>query len=426
MEIDFSQFLVDVQKKANIIVSNVNDVQFLKLEIEISTGISIGFNTLRRLFGFLENRKPSIKTLNTLSKYIGFNSFSHYKANEIKYNDWYFQQYLLKILLVNKITKDDIFIMQSAILNNENIVYLAYFLSFHIQKNNLKILITIFNNVSFETVSHPNIRKLSFILYLSLLGLSEKKSLTLYKRLIGINNFRNHVPLLYIDYTNLNSRYLKILATIEELGDNASDLLFVSLMKFLNQFYREENIIHIDIYFEFKNEEPLYPVLRGRLYGYRIMKSLKTNSELKKQIIDIAKDANTSGFLQEIVPALIIKEEYDFLEKLLDLFYEDMFQSDRWDSKTSSVLYLIALANVNWNNNSIKTAKLNLDLVSLDKIELGYDLYVSLFYYLIKLKISFVENNKAENKYVYALLNENVKITGFKKFIIQGNNYLIK
>ena len=40
--------------------------------------------------------------------------------------------------------------------------------------------------------------------------------------------------------------------------------------------------------------------------------------------------------------------------------------------------------------------------------------------------MSFGENKKAENKYAYALLNENVKITGFKKFITHGNKYLIK
>ena len=75
----YSQLLIEVQKKSNILVNTISEVKFLREDIVSITGIKIGFNTLRRLFGFLEKTNPSITTLNSLSKYIGFNSFSHYK-----------------------------------------------------------------------------------------------------------------------------------------------------------------------------------------------------------------------------------------------------------------------------------------------------------------------------------------------------------
>ena len=71
----------------------------------------------------------------------------------------------------------------------------------------------------------------------SLNRLSEKKSFTIYENLIDIAAFRNAIPLLYIDYNNLNSRYYKILGFIEKLAANSSDLFFVSLMKYYKNFY---------------------------------------------------------------------------------------------------------------------------------------------------------------------------------------------
>jgi len=424
MKDDYSQLIIDVQKKSNILVNTISDVKFLKEDIESITGIKIGFNTLRRLFGFLDKTKPSVTTLNTLSRYIGFNSFSHYKNNQKKYNEWYFQQYLQRLILSKKTNKDDIDFINKWLDYNENIVHIGYFLSFHIQKTNLEILDFIFKNLSFKTVSSTNLQKFSTILSISLLSISENKSLSLHRALIQHNNFRNNIPLAYIDYTHLNSRYLKVLGIIEELGDNNSDLLFVSLMKFYNRFYRDEDI-NIDIK-KPKDFEGFYIVLKGRFYGYSIMKNETINPSLKKLIIDINKLNSSNYFLQEIVPALIIKEEYTFLEELINISYEDLFESNSWNANTATAIYLIALANVNWKKSNIKPAKSNIELVDLDKVELGYKNYISLFYYLTKLKISFIENKKADNKHSYIAIRKIVKITGFNKFVTESKKYLLK
>jgi len=425
MKDDYSQLLIDVQKKSNIRVNSIGDLKFLQEDIKTTTGVAIGFNTLRRLFGFLEKTKPSINTLNSVSKYIDFNSFSHYKNNQKKFDEWYFQQYLQRILLSKKINNDDIDFINQCINYSENIIYLGYFLSFHIQRNNLEILDYVFENVSFKNISGTNFHKFSTILSTSFLNLSEDNYVSLYRALIHHNNFRNNIPLTYIDYTHLNSRYLKVLGIIEELGDNNSDLLFVSLMKFHNYFYREEDILGLDIK-KPQDFDGFYIVLKGRYYGYKIMKGKKINPSIKREIINITKENKVNQFLQEIVPALIIKEEYIILEELINLFYEDLFESDRWDAHTSAAIYLIALANVNWKNKNIKIAKSNLDLVEIDKVELGYESYVFLFYYLTKVKISFSENKTVDNKHSYTKIKKIVKITGFTKFVTEANKYLIK
>mgnify|MGYP001033714152 FL=1 len=426
MKADYTQLLIEVQKKANIVVRNISDITFLKVEIETETTNIIGFNTLRRLFGFLEKTKPSIKTLNTLAAYIGFSSFYKYQNHQINYDEWYFQQNLKRIQLSKKITADDVISINSSLLNDSNIIYLAYFLSFQIQENNLQILDFIFKNVNFKSITNTNFHKFSTIISSTLLSVSEKKALLIYEKLINYDVFKNNAPLLYIDYTNLNGRYGKILNIVEKFNNNPSDLFFLQLMKsYVNYYITGIGLSVLDIK-KPKEFETFHIVLRGRFYGYCILKNAKLDTNLKKEIHQICKNVRVNKFLQEIVPALIIKERYAFLEELIDLYYEDLFESDRWDHVTSTAIYLIALANINYTNNNIKSAISSLELVELDKIELGYENYITLFYYLTKLKISFSEKNKLENIKVFLSIKKIVKITGFKKFITESKKYLLK
>ena len=53
MKNNSTQILIDIQKKSGITVENVRDIKNLKEEIEASGTVQIGYNTLRRLFGFL-------------------------------------------------------------------------------------------------------------------------------------------------------------------------------------------------------------------------------------------------------------------------------------------------------------------------------------------------------------------------------------
>lgn len=54
MKNNYSQLLIDIQKKSNITVYNIKDLKILKEDIELVIKTNIGYNTLRRLFGFLE------------------------------------------------------------------------------------------------------------------------------------------------------------------------------------------------------------------------------------------------------------------------------------------------------------------------------------------------------------------------------------
>lgn len=422
---DYSQLLIDVQKKSNITVSNVRDIKFLKEEVESISAKTIGFNTLRRLFGFLESNNPSISTLNTLSKYLGFSSFSNYKKHQSNYTVWYFQQKLLRLQSQKNISVEAVEEINIGLRDENNLVYLAYFITYQIEKNNIQNLQTIFNHIQVSNISHTQLHKMSSIVITSLINTPEDKALNIYSVLISNEIFRNNITLPYINYASLNSRYIKILALIENHAANSSDLLFVTLMKYYRHFYCEKSTD-----FKYKIVKPkgfssFYSVLKGRYYACCIKQSNQITKKLKREIYAECKNIKISFFFEEIIPSLIIKSEYDFLIEIFDRYYEELLESDIWSTTTSNALYLIALANINWKNEQLSSAKKNLELINLELIELAYFEYVSLFYYLTKLKISYSEFNYVDNKQEKLNINKLVKLTGLTKFSTLSKEYYL-
>jgi hypothetical protein len=194
-------------------------------------------------------------------------------------------------------------------------------------------------------------------------------------------------------------------------------------MKFYQKFYSNED--HSEILIDYpKKPDQIYPVLLGRYYGYKILSEEKIDKTLENSIKKELKTAQHHLFLIEIVPALVLKEEYDFLNSIIEKYYEELFEVDRWSSMSSVANYLIGLASLNIYKGNLKAAKNNLNLVELDKIELAYTDYITLFYYLTKIKLYFYEKDSNKVNDNYSKLKELAKEIGFHKFITIAQKYI--
>lgn len=424
MKNNYSQLLIDIQKKSNITVNNIKDLKILKEEIEYVIQSAIRFNTLRRLFGFLEKREPNVATLNKISKYLGYASFSNYKHQKVNYDDWYFQQYLLLINKFTTINENQINQINLGLLNENNIVYLGYFINYHIEKNNIDLLKTIFQKVNFNQVSSTQLHKFGIIVSLILMSLPEKKALRIFEELIHYDNFRNNIPLLHIDYTNLHNTYFKVIQLIQKNNANNSDLLFTELMHYYKSYYVEDTVLPFKIK-KPKDFNSFHDTLKGRFYAVKILSNNGNLDFVKREILLECKTTKIGFFLIEIIPTLIFNDEFEFLEKLLTQYYEEVFEEEVWSSETTNAIYLIGLANLNLHQNNIKIAKKNLELIDLEKVEIGYFDYVNLFYYLAILKISFVENDAITNQTAQVKLNILIRKTKFRAFERVSFNFKI-
>jgi hypothetical protein len=424
MNTDHSQLLIDIQKKSNIRVSNVRDVKYLKEEIESYKGLKIGYNTLRRLFGFLEQTTPSVNTLNTLANYLESKSYSNYINKKLNFDEWYFQQKILLIELSNDFNDDDINTINFGILYRKNIVYVGYYVANLIQRNNIEILNKIFKNLNIKGFLSADLLKFATIVTHSFYRVEEAKTILLYENLIKHKSFRNSVPLLYVDYSNLNTIYFKVLRFVEKYSKSDSDLFFVSLMRFYKIFYTEEKFKVEEIKLP-KNFNKFFPVLKGRYFAYKIMESSDVDASLKQSIFEACKTDKVNLLVEEILPALIIKEEYELLTELSEKFYEEIFESDNWATKTTNSIFLIALANISWHHKIIQIAKINLELVDLEKVELSYYDYVSMFYYQTQIKVSYTENDIETNTKAYLSLKKIVLKTNYTQFLTVTQKYIL-
>lgn len=426
MKNNFAQLLIDIQKKSGITVERVRDVKSLKEEIETVTQQKIGYNTLRRFYGFLPHTIPSKATLTLLSKYLGFNSYSSYISNKLNYDEWYFQQKLLHLQLNGKLDADVIALMEIGLINKNNSIAVANFISHLIEHNDIKGLQFIFNSLSFQNLTDSDCLKFSTIVTFRLLTLEKKRAIEVYKALVPLPNFRNLVPLYYIDYTHLVGIYTDVLALIQATSSAPSDVFFVRLMQYYKSYFtatavNPKEIIALPTHFA-----TFHPVLKGRYLGYLILKAEKIDKQIAPVILNEFKRNQVSLLAQEVIATLIVKEAYQILALIFDRYYEDLFETSSWSYKTTDALNLIGLANVNWYRQNYVSARRNLELVELDKVELGYFEYISIFYYLTLLKISFAEQDAQLNDSAYQALSLSILKTKFVRFEIEMKKYLLE
>jgi hypothetical protein len=415
MKYDLSQLLLDIQIKSNINVKEIKDLKFLGDDIKYNTKTDISFNTLRRLYGFLPRTNFSKKTLDTLSRYLGFNSYSSYLNNKKIYNIWYFKMKFLE--LQNNylpLSLSDISLFNLKFQNSSDLILISEYIGYLIEKKKTDSLILFFKNFQYKKLSDASLVMFATIITFSFYKLKDK--LELYKELVFLDSFRYSVPFFYVDYRHLNGYYFEVLKDIKKLNKHKSEVFFVELMGALKKFYGNQKISRKKITPP-ENSATFPPVLIGRYFGYLILYETVLEISIKEKINEYLTKTDSQQFLIEIVPALIIKEEFNYLQDILDKYYEDIFIRNNWTSDGTIINFLIGLANVNIFKNNFDKAKLNLEFVELEKIELGYKDYITLFYYLTWLKIMCYEKNQEQIDHYYTEIKLLANKIGFFKFI---------
>lgn len=420
-----SQILIDLQKKSGITVERVKDIKILMDEIESKTNSKIGFNTLRRLFGFLPETVPSKATLNILSKYLGFTSYGQYINLKTHYDDWYYHQKLLNFQLNNVLDAEVIAYIEVGLTQKTNLVAIAYYFNQYIQSNNLEALTYLFKNLKFPKLGDGGSMKFATLVSFGLLHIKKSKAIKIYDKLLSFESFRNLVPLYYIDYSNLVHQYSEILQLLKQKSKQSSDVLFVDLMTFYKSFFQKENTTLFQNIKKPSEFDTFHPVLKGRYLAYLIYRTETVDADLTRHILLEIKENQVSFLSLEVVAALIFKEAYELLSIIFEKYYEDIFEAVSWNSKTHSAINLIGLAQVNWHHKNLSSAKKNLELVELFKLELAYFDYFSIFYYLTQLKISFTEKDLALNTFAKAQLEKHIAKTQFIVFQEQAVPYYL-
>ena len=105
------QLRLDLQHKIGYKITTTKEAGMLTDELQSKVDHSVSLSTIRRFFGLIPSRTPQKATLDTLSNFLGFSSFSSYNQYRIDSKGWIDELRLIEI-------------KKSPVLKQEHIAYL--------------------------------------------------------------------------------------------------------------------------------------------------------------------------------------------------------------------------------------------------------------------------------------------------------------
>ena len=354
------------------------DVRELKEDIYFITGETIGFNTLRRFFGMLKDVEPHLKTLNILSNYLGFrnyNKFLYKDREDLLWNSW---NHLNNFLKQNNYTQTDFNWLFE--LKSKEYYYLLItriISEFFITKSYQDLDIFFTCNKLFSENQREVTAKITTILNNELLNLSKEE---LYKMNFLLKNkmFRKIALYGWVEMDSAKSYYGLLIKNSKKYIENDDELLFTNLYLLLLDFLDNKTVV-----FPFKLTVPenCHPILIGRYWSMQLICSPKNRVNILNKTLLRSKEIDSKNeFFKEIIPVLMLLKDVKAIEKIMELYYEDLIDYFNWDHISIQRYNLIALAIVYIKNENYLSLEQLFDFFNADQ-EFHYNNnYQKLFY----------------------------------------------
>jgi hypothetical protein len=420
---NYNQLQLDIQKKVGYQIENLSELKMLHEDIEWNTNKKIGFNTLRRFFGFLKSTAPNLNTLNTLSQYIGYENYSTYQKNSLRDNDWFVWTQTIKIELSDSLNESDIQWLEMQQKTSDYHLKIASIIKTFIYRKNYIILNQFFDNriLKFE---ETNQLKLAANICLLFRSLSEDEIETLIQKITPNKVFRENILHWFVDYSNFNNYYgAFILEARKHALPESHESLFYDLILNYNKYLScSENLKKIDVN---RIKPDFFIVLKGRCYGYNLLYlyEQKSKSEYEKTwakfLILLNKSEQINLLTIEIFPVLLFIKDFEKTTYLIQNYYEELLTLENWSGYPNLGMILITQTLHLIKENKIKEAKIGFELINLSKFSLAYSDYIKLFYLIAKYQLELVSSsNTIKLIEIQTEYQSIVNRTGFKRFSV--------
>jgi len=318
------------------------DIKELKEDIYDVTGLIIGFNTLRRFFGFLNSVEPQRKTLNILSNYVGYGNYNKFLNKDKKnllWDNWY---YLNKFLKRDNFVESDFDWLLD--LRSREFYYLLI----------TKIIVDFFAVRSFKKLDvlfncgglfRGNRREVTAKITTSLnseISYLKDKELKQIYFLLKNPVFRELALYSWVEMDSAKSHYGKLLHESKKYIDKDDERLFTHLYFLLVDFLDKKPI---DFPFKLNVPKDCHPILLGRYWSMKLVCLPKERVTIVKNLRSIVQNIDTKNeFFQEIIPVLILLKDFNSIELIINEFYEELMDYTHWDHISIEQYNLVALA----------------------------------------------------------------------------------
>ena len=256
------------ETKIGFKIRSLKDSKRLSQIIAKENDIDISYNTIRRFFGIVKNVQASNLTLDTFSKFNGFDNYSDFIINFKLKTKWQQEFEISKI-----------------IHNNEDDKLLKYVDANLSQKRrfNLKLIQIIRELMLIE--NFDLIRRIFELKKMNannfnyddtvLIGMSigylirviDIKNIA-FNKLILNENFQDLVITIFVDYGKLNTYYCAIIQTIYNHSSRKNILVFCEGILNLSLFLNKKNDTSFYI---LKEEKDFHPILKSRIFAQYLL-----------------------------------------------------------------------------------------------------------------------------------------------------------
>ncbi|MFM6946201.1 MAG: hypothetical protein ACKOWW_03610 [Flavobacteriales bacterium] len=269
---------MELEKTFNRKIADRGDCEALVQDIYEKTGAVLSYNTLRRLFGLAEYRKPRESTLDQLSIYCGFSSFKDFSTRYTDVDIWptweslYVSlaqddiQQIVSLLKYRK-AKQEYFTMSFAVCLRELI-----------SRREFSKIIELLQEPAFQFSQLPydEVAQIGVLVGLHFRHFDDEQ---LERQLLLVPNFRDFVFKIFVDYARLNQKYgrwISFLSAQKKL-DNETQIFITAL-----EIWRQLLMCEVpDPKLLKKLPIPtadMHPILFGRVFGIKMINA-KTNQQ---------------------------------------------------------------------------------------------------------------------------------------------------
>jgi hypothetical protein len=423
MEDIIKQLKQDINQKLGFEIRHQADVRYLHQTIVLESKYNIGFNTLRRFFGFLPAGTPQLQTLEVLAKFLGYGSYSDFLNTTNKDQNWFNWTFVNDFENLQSITSSQIQQLIALKVHSDYVLFLSHIIKTYIRRNRIDLLKAIFSNptIFFDIGSqNKELEKLAYAVGGVLRTLPKSRYRELEALLSDVYVFKNYILDFHVDYTHFNGYYGYLNAARFAYDTQPGHKIFINLIKNYQLFLAGKS--NFEPYHPEVSGLNLFSVLHGRLLGYQLLvlhfKHNQPLDTLLLQLIKTGKQYSKVLFYIEVFPALLFTKQIETLETIFKHYKKTLFVNTAWQFYTSHNIYLIAHVLVKLKKQNYKEALYSFNQINLNvSPSNSYYHYLNLFYCIAAYQL---EKHTTANSVTLLELQKDyqslVKITGFKRF----------
>jgi len=266
-------------EKIGFKIKSLKDSKRLSQIIAKENDIDISYNTIRRFFGIVKNVQASNFTLDTLSKFNGFDNYSDFMVNFKLKNKWSEEFEISKIIHKSmddqllKYIEDNLshtrsfnlkliqIIRELLLIGNFNLIRRI----FELKKMNA-------NNFNYDD---KVLMGMSIGNLVSVVNVKNK----MFNKLILNENFQDLIITIFVDYGSLRTYYSDIIKIIHKKGSRKDVRVFCEGILNLNMYLNKEKS---ESFYILKEENDFHPILKSRIFSqYLLMEDSKIIMKLK-------------------------------------------------------------------------------------------------------------------------------------------------